>query len=97
MFIAAAAPVKVATVLALITPVVLPLSVFSVATASVVSLSVTASLPKSLILEDVRTVFTSAAAPVIVVTAVAFTATVVFPSIVFKSPALTEESVMVIV
>ena len=52
VFIADAAPVKVATVAAFTTPVVLPLRVFSVATARVVSDRVTASFPRPLIPDE---------------------------------------------
>ena len=69
MFIAAADPVNVVTVAALIDPLVLSFNVFNVATASVVSIRVSAAFPKPLIPLDAKAVFIAAADPVIVVTA----------------------------
>ena len=58
---------------------------------------VMASLPKPFIPDEPYAVVTAEAVPVIVVTAVAVTATVVAPSIVFRFAAVTEESPTVIV
>jgi hypothetical protein len=90
-------PVKVVTVEASIVPEVLESRVVNTVEETVVSVKVTASLPKPLIPSEVTAVFTSAADPVIVVVAVAVTCTVVAPSIVFRFAAVTVESPTVIV
>ena len=77
-------------------PFVLLFTLFASATL-VVPLSVTASLPRPLMPVEAYVAFTSAAVPVKVVTAAAFTATVVLASRAIKSLAAAVASLTVIV
>ena len=86
-------PVSVVTVPALIWPLVLVSRVLRAAAARVVSESMTASLPSPVIPLESKAEVTAAAVPVRVPTEAALTATVVFPSRVFRAAALTDESV----
>ena len=90
-------PVKVFTVDASIVPEVLESRVVKTVEETVVSVKVTDSSPKPLIPSEETAVLTSAADPVIAVTADAVTCTVVAPSIVFRFAAVTVESPPVIV
>ena len=97
--ISEAVPVMEVTVEAFTTPEVFPFKLFNTSAASVVSLTVTTSLPRPVIVPavfDAYAVLTSEAAPVSVIE-VTSTATVVFPLSVFKLEAETEESVTEIV
>ena len=89
-------PVSVVTVPALIWPLVLASRVLRAAAARVVSERMTASLPSPVIPLESKAEVTAAAVPVRVPTEAALTATVVFPSRVFRAAALTDESVTVI-
>ena len=96
----AAVPVNVVTVVALIDPEVLPSSVFNTDAAKVVSSRVTASFPNPVIVPAVfaeYAVFAAAAVPVRIVTAEAFTATVVLALRSFKAVLSTVLSVIVMV
>ena len=90
-------PVIAVTPVAVTNPVVFPFKVFNTAAVTALSVTVTASAPNPVIPPAVRTVFRSAAAPLIVVTAVAVTFTVVAPSIAINLAAVTDVSPTVIV